>query len=273
MSAAFRRQEERIEPHAGRRQGAWIGRISGLEIERARGEALGDTQLLTEEIELVAIVGAAISAEHHETAIFVQCIAEAETRLEGARECFALGAVGNELGDVVIGVDEVGIIGWRYGIDKGLRRDEIEIGRDFLVIPTNAEIERQAVGDVPVVLDIDPDLPCIGRDLVVTRTVLESELDAVGHVVVEEAAIGDELAVRRVEDRVVLVERIEIVQLRGAQFDLLVLDARLDRVAFEADPGEIVLDRVTLLAFVLKVGAAADPQDIVRPEHARPPVG
>src|SRR5690606_4598557 len=59
----------------------------------------------------------------------------------------------------------------------------------------------------------------------------------------------------------------ELRRVRGlfvrADVDLLVLDAGFDRVAVETEIGEIVLERITLLALVLEVAATAQVQDQV----------
>ena len=49
-----------------------------------------------------------------------------------------------------------------------------------------------------------------------------------------------------------------VVELERLQLGPFGLDARLDRVILKADPGEIVLDRPTLLTFVLEARAAAN---------------
>src|SRR3546814_8485749 len=88
----------------------------------------------------------------------------ADARLPSPHERLALRSRGDEIVDVVIGVDQVRIVGRRHGIHRIGRMDEIEESRRPLIIPAHAKIERQPVGNLTVILDIDAELEILRID-------------------------------------------------------------------------------------------------------------
>src|SRR3546814_15767115 len=112
--------------------------------------------------------------------------------------------------------------------------DEIEESRRPLIIPAHAKIERQPVGNLPVILDIDAELEILRIDDRAAVAGLGAELKAIWNIVVETTA-GRERGV-------IGIEGIEVTELERVELDPLGLCANLDRMAFEPGPGEIVLD-------------------------------
>src|SRR3546814_17665955 len=125
--------------------------------------------------------------------------------------------------------------------------DEIEESRRPLIIPAHAKIERQPVGNLPVILDIDAELEILRIDDRATVAGLGAELKAIWNIVVDTTA-GRERGV-------IGLERVEIAELERVELAPLGLCADLDRVAFEHAPGEIVLDPPAFLPLFLSVAS------------------
>src|SRR3546814_7544048 len=85
LLAAFLGQVDRIPGNASCARRAGIGGIAGDEVEIPRREG-ARADLLLEEIELVAVVRAAVAAEHREPAGVVEFVGEAQPRLPRALE-------------------------------------------------------------------------------------------------------------------------------------------------------------------------------------------
>src|SRR3546814_1307018 len=87
-----------------------------------------------------------------------------------------------------MGVDQVRIVGRRNGIHRSGRMDEIEESRRPRIIPAHAKIERQPVGNLPVILDIDAELEILRIDDRAAVAGLGAELKAIWNIVVETTA-------------------------------------------------------------------------------------
>src|SRR3546814_11593992 len=87
--------------------------------------------------------------------------------------------------------------------------DEIEESRRPLIIPAHAKIERQPVGNLPVILDIDAELEILRIDDRATVAGLGAELKAIWNIVVETTA-GRERGV-------IGIERVEIAELERVE--------------------------------------------------------
>src|SRR3990167_3596777 len=253
-------QVDRVPRHTGRPRGTAIVRVAGVEVE-CPGCVGSGADFLLQEVELVAVIGTAEPAEHHIARVFVEFVAEAYARLPSAREGLALAARRDEVADVVIGVYQVRIIGRRHRIHRISGMDEIEESRGAFIIPANAEIQRQSICDLPVVLHIDAELEILGIDDRAAVAGRGAELDAVRHIVVEGAATG-------VERRVIGIDGVETVELQRVELNPFRLRANLDRMTFDAGPGKVVLDAPTLLALFLIIAATADAQDVAANDDA-----
>ena len=259
------------------RQQPWI-----IQISRIPGDAVADADiaLMTRHVEAtcvsregafrtldrkvvedIAIVGASRAAEQNVTLVAREVVREAHARLDAAVECFAIVAGA----DVVVDVDpaereclSVGLAQRRIGsgvdavdrVDDGHRRHIVQIARRSLIVIADTEIELQLVSDVPVVLQID-------AKLFVVR--LHVALGHAGH----HCAERDLIRRHQITADVVVELRVVGLLFERVDLDLLVLDARLHDMRahpFEWLEGQIVLERIALLAFVLIVGAAAQIQ-------------
>src|SRR3546814_16174858 len=113
-----------------------------------------------------------------------------------------------------MGVDQVRIVGRRNGIHRSGRMDEIEESRRPRIIPAHAKIERQPVGNLPVILDIDAELEILRIDDRAAVAGLGAELKAIWNIVVETTA-GRERGVIGIEGiEVTELERVELNQIR-----------------------------------------------------------
>src|SRR3546814_12068469 len=80
--------------------------------------------------------------------------------------------------DVVIGVLDIRPAGQRR--DRVSRRHEIEVGRRLLVIPAHTEIERQPIGDLPIVLKVQDELEVVRADEGIAIARVGREREGVG---------------------------------------------------------------------------------------------
>ena len=106
------------------------------------------------EIKLVAVVGAAITAKKHELAIRIKPVRKAEPWLDRAIEDFSFGTGRDVIVDVVVRVDEIGIV---FRLNSRHSRRIVHVIEEIwraLEVPANAEIERQPIRDIPVVLNV-----------------------------------------------------------------------------------------------------------------------
>src|SRR3546814_20242455 len=116
--------------------------------------------------------------------------------------------------------------------------DGIEESRRPLIIPAHAKIERQPVGNLPVILDIDAELEILRIDDRATVAGLGAELKAIWNIVVETTAGR--------ESGVIGIERVEIAELERVELDPLGLCADLYRGRKRVVVGKRVSVRVGL---------------------------
>ena len=216
-------------------------RIAGVEVEGNRLVATLEP-FQRQEVELVAVVRSAIAAERLELAVGRDVIGEADARLELAEEVVAGMAVRDVIPNAVISALDVGPVFQRRHDRRG--RDVIVIGGIVLEIPAQAEIERQPVGRVPIILRIKTELQIVRAHPAARRAVdRDAELQLIRNAVVEPRRVG-------------ILDIVEILRavrraLQRLQRQILCLHADLERVVFHRGVGEIVVKGETLLALVL----------------------
>eukprot|EP01136_Pigoraptor_vietnamica_P016669 Opistho-1_new@60865 len=247
---------------AGHARRADVHRIArDDEVERAV-RRLALRQFLLDEVELRAVVRTAKPAEDRETAGFVELVVEADARLPGTGERLTLLARRDIVADLVVGAVEVRIVGRAHRRDLRRWMDIVQERRGALIVPTQAEVDGQPIGDVPVVLHIDAELEVLRADLGVGETTRQ-RLE--GHLVRRRRVERG-----RAERREVAEHGVEAVERQRVERHPLRLHADLDGMPLKPGVGEVVRDLPALLALVLEVGAAAGFQDVAVQEGAGP---
>src|SRR3546814_1495331 len=113
-------------------------------------------------VEDVAVVGTTRNTEDHVLLVTEQVIGESEPGLPCTLEVVAVASGADVVLDVVIVVLDV-----RPTPQCGreiIRDPVVHVARVVLVVPAQAEVECQLVGDLPVVLDIDAELLVLRLD-------------------------------------------------------------------------------------------------------------
>src|SRR5690606_24277104 len=183
-------QIDRIPRDTGNAWRARRIRIGTDELESPAGEeAL--CQLLLNEVELRTVIRTAIAAEEHEATFVIELIRKPEPRLECAGECLPFITGRDVVVDVVVRVVQVRIVLRRHGRDLFRVVNVIQERRRTLIIPTHAEVERQTIGDFPIILSVDAELEVLRADPRIGIPYGRAELQAIGDLVVKrQATVG-----------------------------------------------------------------------------------